>query len=102
MGERINRITQPTYERLKEMDQVVPNDIYCRGNDGRIYQRVVTFKNVTELGTFSWREVNGGHCLAPTDEFMQDISDHDDDPRLAMSDPKVRKKYGGHPDERLR
>jgi hypothetical protein len=93
------------FDNLRNVQLIQHNDqdIYAVGSRGEILQKKVSFHASGQLKSVEWVPFEGGgYCQAPSEQFLTDIEEHGNDPRLAMSDPEVRRKWGGNPDERLR
>lgn len=89
---------RPKYRPLSDI-KPGDEDLYARGSDGQTLQRCVSFGKDGNP-TFSWRPILGGFCQLPSDRYMEALEEHGGDPRLVASDPRVRRQFGGHPEER--
>jgi len=76
-------------------------DLFALGTDGKTYQKKVSFDQSCQPIKVEWvLFTGGGHCQAPSTQYLHDLENHGGDPRLMAGDAQMTKKYGGPPDER--
>ncbi len=99
-----NIYRNPNWRNLTE---ILPGDLdfFAYDERGNLLQKKVSFRD--GRSSVSWEPIQVSanetlFCQAPSATFAAEIEDHFDDPRSAMSDPEVWRRFGGHPDERTR
>jgi hypothetical protein len=96
---------KPTFTSLRSIQAIKSGDLdlFALSDNGEVLVRSVKFTDQSSPGEFIWKPfMGGGFCNASSARYLQDIDDHFGDPRSTASDSKVRRKYGGNPEERLR